>query len=170
MGFEETLVGRLSLGAAERGHRVGRSPFFQKRSVILTSATLSTQGNFDYIRERTGLPERRGVAGGLSIRLPAGCLTPHSRRYSYARRMGTPAGIGKGAGRSWYDLEGPHPCAFYLALGAEGCGTWHQGPTGGGGYPRARPGGRRVSQAKSSRVLVRTLKPLCWAPAASGKG
>ena len=31
--------------------------FSKKRSVILTSATLSTQGNFDYIRERIGLPE-----------------------------------------------------------------------------------------------------------------
>ena len=31
--------------------------FSEKRSVILTSATLSIQGNFDYIRERIGLPE-----------------------------------------------------------------------------------------------------------------
>ena len=31
--------------------------FLQKKCVILTSATLSTQGSFDYIRDRVGVPE-----------------------------------------------------------------------------------------------------------------
>ena len=38
--------------------------FSKKSSVILTSATLSTQGNFDYIRERVGLGESRDLLVG----------------------------------------------------------------------------------------------------------
>ena len=38
--------------------------FSRKSSVILTSATLSTQGNFDYIRERVGLAESEELLVG----------------------------------------------------------------------------------------------------------
>ena len=38
--------------------------FSQKSSVILTSATLSTQGNFDYVRERVGLSDAEEMLVG----------------------------------------------------------------------------------------------------------
>ena len=38
--------------------------FSRKRSVILTSATLATQGNFDYFRQRVGVPEGAEMAVG----------------------------------------------------------------------------------------------------------
>ena len=51
--------GRLRLNSAplNPSTRLREELFLQKKCVILTSATLSTQGNFDYIRDRVGVPD-----------------------------------------------------------------------------------------------------------------
>ena len=51
--------GRLIMHSAplNPSTRLREELFLQKKCVILTSATLSTQGNFDYIRDRVGVPE-----------------------------------------------------------------------------------------------------------------
>ena len=51
--------GRLLLHSAplNPSTRLREELFLQKKCVILTSATLSTQGTFDYIRDRVGVPE-----------------------------------------------------------------------------------------------------------------
>ena len=41
----------------EVGNILAEELFERKESVVMTSATLSTQGNFDYFRQRVGLPE-----------------------------------------------------------------------------------------------------------------
>ena len=75
-GAEETRIDWISRLEDGRGTSSGRRPsivlnwaplnvgpeldgglFSQKSSVILTSATLSTQGSFDYVRERVGLSD-----------------------------------------------------------------------------------------------------------------
>ena len=51
--------GEVNLHAAplEVGNTLVEQLFDRKESVVLTSATLSTQGSFDYFRQRVGLPE-----------------------------------------------------------------------------------------------------------------
>lgn len=51
--------GRLILNSAplNPSTQLREELFLQKKCVILTSATLSTQGSFDYIRDRVGIPE-----------------------------------------------------------------------------------------------------------------
>ena len=46
------------------GQELEERLFSRKRSVILTSATLTTEGNFDYIRERVGMEESEEVLVG----------------------------------------------------------------------------------------------------------
>ena len=55
----EQARGELSLNSAplEVGPALRKKLFDQKESVVLTSATLSAQGNFDYARRRLDLPE-----------------------------------------------------------------------------------------------------------------
>ena len=48
-----------------------RGLFGPKKSVVLTSATLSTEDNFDYIKSRLGARGRARAAARLAVRLPA---------------------------------------------------------------------------------------------------
>ena len=69
---QDNRAGEIALNAAplEVGELLQERLFSQKESVVLTSATMSTQGNFRHISERLGLEGRGRAAGGLAIRLP----------------------------------------------------------------------------------------------------
>jgi DNA polymerase-3 subunit epsilon/ATP-dependent DNA helicase DinG len=63
----------LSAAPLEVGGVLERSLFSQKDSVVLTSATLSTQGSFHYMKERLGL-EGEEMMLGSSFNYPASTL------------------------------------------------------------------------------------------------
>jgi DNA polymerase-3 subunit epsilon/ATP-dependent DNA helicase DinG len=67
---------RVSLNAAPLhvGPMLARTLFEQKRTVVLTSATLATETSFDFVRERLGLPtraaDREGKVAELRVTSP----------------------------------------------------------------------------------------------------
>jgi ATP-dependent DNA helicase DinG len=69
-------VERVSLNAAPLhvGPTLARTLFEQKRTVVLTSATLATEMSFDFVRERLGLPtraaDRQGKVAELRVTSP----------------------------------------------------------------------------------------------------
>ena len=62
--------------------------FDRMRTTVLTSATLTVDGSFDYIRGRLGIDERRRDAAAVGVRLRA------ARRSSTCRRDARPAVAG----------------------------------------------------------------------------
>ena len=79
----DTAGGRdeVNLHAAplEVGALLAEKLFSQKESVVLTSATLSTEQSFDYLRHRLGIPEESGellVGSPFDYRKAALLLTP----------------------------------------------------------------------------------------------
>ena len=86
--------GRLRLHSAplNPAARLNEDLFQRKKCVVLTSATLSTQGSFNYIRERVGVPECPELMVGSPfdhknaalLMLPEGMPEPNDRAYQDA--------------------------------------------------------------------------------------
>ena len=143
--------------------------FDAKRSVVLTSATLSGQGGYAQTKERLGVEDADEVLLGSPFDYKRAALVCVPQDLPEPTAPVLRRGCRQGRGRPGPHRPGPHHGPVHLPRRPPRRGKPGASRPGGRGHPRPRAGRQRARLDACWRSSWRTPRPSSWALPASGR-